>query len=555
MHSASHRRPAAMRRSPLPPTISRWCPSTHGRPSTPESRPRAGPDRSLARWERSSGASRSIRCCSRRSPSCSCTRRTSTRSCRSTPRCRSPGTWPAPRSSLAVLSVVFRSVARGAIVATAIVVAFVAFGHVASVATGSGLDDRAQLVAWGLVVVAAVVYAIRARASLPRVTTGLNVVAGLLVISSLVTILPYELGRARARAERAGLGGPGRGQQHRPPTRHLLPHLRPLWLGRRDPATVRDHERPLRLAAGPGLPRPGELARELPGDRLLARGDPEHALPRRPDAGRRPGHRRPDAGPGPDPGPRGRPVPAGPGLPLLPAGLVVRADPPHRDRRREYRPRRDERVRIGARRDDDRARDRAGLRRVGGRPAPSSSRSATAISEGTLLELRQLRRVSTAPGPKFVFAHILLPHDPYVFHADGSIIPEAESTRDRREGPLRRPARVRERADPRDRRLPPVGPRGRIGPSSSSRATRGRWRAATSTARRRARSTSGSASGNLVAMYLPGSTSTSRTRSPRSTRSGSCSASTSGPTCRRCPTTASPGPTTTTSTTSATSPT
>ena len=49
------------------------------------------------------------------------------------------------------------------------------------------------------------------------------------------------------------------------------------------------------------------------------------------------------------------------------------------------------------------------------------------VSEGTLLELRQLRRVSTAPGPKFVFAHILLPHDPYVFHADGSIIPEAES--------------------------------------------------------------------------------------------------------------------------------
>ena len=79
---------------------------------------------------------------------------------------------------LAVLSVVFRSVVRGAIVATAIVVAFVAFGHIASVATGSGLDDRAQLVVWGLVVVAAIVYAVRAKASLPRVTTGLNVVAG-----------------------------------------------------------------------------------------------------------------------------------------------------------------------------------------------------------------------------------------------------------------------------------------------------------------------------------------------------------------------------------------
>ena len=47
--------------------------------------------------------------------------------------------------------------------------------------------------------------------------------------------------------------------------------------------------------------------------------------------------------------------------------------------------------------------------------------------EGTLFELRQLRRISTAPGPKFVFAHILLPHDPYVFRADGTPIPEAEA--------------------------------------------------------------------------------------------------------------------------------
>ena len=47
--------------------------------------------------------------------------------------------------------------------------------------------------------------------------------------------------------------------------------------------------------------------------------------------------------------------------------------------------------------------------------------------EGTLFELRQLTRVSTAPGPKFVFAHILLPHDPYVFRADGSFLTEAEA--------------------------------------------------------------------------------------------------------------------------------
>ena len=47
--------------------------------------------------------------------------------------------------------------------------------------------------------------------------------------------------------------------------------------------------------------------------------------------------------------------------------------------------------------------------------------------EGTLFAFRQLRRVATAPGPKFVFAHILLPHDPYVFKADGSPLSEEEA--------------------------------------------------------------------------------------------------------------------------------
>jgi hypothetical protein len=48
--------------------------------------------------------------------------------------------------------------------------------------------------------------------------------------------------------------------------------------------------------------------------------------------------------------------------------------------------------------------------------------------EGTLYGFRQLRRVATAPGPKFVFAHILLPHDPYVFKADGSPLSKEEAS-------------------------------------------------------------------------------------------------------------------------------
>jgi hypothetical protein len=38
-----------------------------------------------------------------------------------------------------------------------------------------------------------------------------------------------------------------------------------------------------------------------------------------------------------------------------------------------------------------------------------------------LRQLELLRRVPSIPGPKFVFAHVLLPHPPYVFQADGSL--------------------------------------------------------------------------------------------------------------------------------------
>ena len=38
----------------------------------------------------------------------------------------------------------------------------------------------------------------------------------------------------------------------------------------------------------------------------------------------------------------------------------------------------------------------------------------------TLYAFDRLDEIPTLPGPKYVFAHILLPHDPYVFNADGS---------------------------------------------------------------------------------------------------------------------------------------
>ena len=43
-----------------------------------------------------------------------------------------------------------------------------------------------------------------------------------------------------------------------------------------------------------------------------------------------------------------------------------------------------------------------------------------------LFELQELERLRAEPGPKYVFAHILLPHPPYVFNPDGSYPTEAE---------------------------------------------------------------------------------------------------------------------------------
>jgi hypothetical protein len=60
------------------------------------------------------------------------------------------------------------------------------------------------------------------------------------------------------------------------------------------------------------------------------------------------------------------------------------------------------------------------------------------LYEHTLFEFRVLEATADDPGPKFVFAHFLVPHPPYVFNADGSFVrDEPIATEDEREGYLR----------------------------------------------------------------------------------------------------------------------
>jgi len=95
-----------------------------------------------------------------------------------------------------VLALLIRDVRKGAIIATAIVVAYFGFGHVAGFLAGRGIGDAAQLGAWAAIVIAALVFAVRGTARVPQATFGLNLVAVVLVGVALATILPYEISRA-----------------------------------------------------------------------------------------------------------------------------------------------------------------------------------------------------------------------------------------------------------------------------------------------------------------------------------------------------------------------
>jgi len=58
--------------------------------------------------------------------------------------------------------------------------------------------------------------------------------------------------------------------------------------------------------------------------------------------------------------------------------------------------------------------------------APTDPWDWRVLREHTLYGLEKLGEVPALPGPKFVFAHILLPHDPYVFNADGTYTGRAQ---------------------------------------------------------------------------------------------------------------------------------
>lgn len=336
-------------------------------------------------------------------------------------------------SVLLVATVALRDLRRAAIVASALVVAFFAFGHLASGLAGLGLDDRAQLAAWAVAVSVAVSYALRARSSLPRVTAGLNVVAGVLILLVAATIVPYELGRAGriavvAPAPVQAAGGVGRrpdiyflvfdryGSADALRRRFGIENDMGAWLeaqGFQVPETNHANYRAtdFSLAATLNMRYLDDLTEEIgrdSGDRT-----PAHAMIRDHEVGRflkAQGYRYYQLASWFNPT---RSVEIADETIVL--GLTSEFESVLRDTTMVPAV---ERL-LGTARDE----------------TPVAERSIRERHrDGALFELRQLRRVATAPGPKFVFAHILLPHDPYVFRADGSPVSEAEAkTEDERD--------------------------------------------------------------------------------------------------------------------------
>lgn len=318
-------------------------------------------------------------------------------------------------------TILLRSARRGAVVASAILIAWYGFGHAAPGLANSGLDERRQLALWLFAVAGAVAYAVLARRSLPTITALLNIFAAVLVTFTLVSIVPYEISRGArpVAAVEAGLTGTG----VPPPTRDvyylvfdrygsanslatafgITDNDLPGWLETRGFQVVADSHANYRatdfsLAATLNMTYLDHLTESI--GRVSDDRTPAQSMLQ--------GHR------------VGKEFQAL-GYRYVHLGswfgpTVTNAEA-------------DENITSGVTSEFESVlRDTTilpAIERVRG------DKTATRTfferhGDLALFQLRQVARLASAPGPKFVFAHILLPHDPYVFRADGTRYTEDE---------------------------------------------------------------------------------------------------------------------------------
>jgi hypothetical protein len=108
-----------------------------------------------------------------------------------------------------VAAILLRDLRRGAIVGSALVAVFYGYGHLKTILEDAGHGtDALHATLIGLVLVAVVLAIFLRRERIAALTSGLDLVAIILVALTLVSIVPYEFGRAAY----AGAAVPGRGQ-------------------------------------------------------------------------------------------------------------------------------------------------------------------------------------------------------------------------------------------------------------------------------------------------------------------------------------------------------
>ena len=109
---------------------------------------------------------------------------------------------------LLVASLLLRDLRRGAIVSGALLVAWFGYGHVAELATPAGVSRDLLLAGWALLLVVAVLAAVLLRERwVARLTSALDVIVGILVLLALTQVVPVEVSRTVSAAEVPGRAG------------------------------------------------------------------------------------------------------------------------------------------------------------------------------------------------------------------------------------------------------------------------------------------------------------------------------------------------------------
>jgi hypothetical protein len=319
---------------------------------------------------------------------------------------------------LAVCGLAYRNLRRGALLASALILGFAFFGHAGSLLDRDVISEPLQLGIWLAFLAMVGVYALRARGSLDGVTTALNAFGLVLIGISLLTIVPAETGRAVRASESEAATTETLAVATRQPNRDiyflvfdrygsdwaikqrfgidndLYPDLDAAGLQVIPGARANYRATDFSLASILSMQLLDDLTESVgreSGDRTPAReriGDHEVGRFLRAN-----GYRYVHLGAWYEPT-LGNPI----------------AD----DVRRWGKTTELEQV----------LRDSSALpaleRLIGSAPEDTPFRNRH--RNEALFQFRQLQRLPEEPGPKFVFAHVLLPHPPYGFDADGEIV-------------------------------------------------------------------------------------------------------------------------------------